>query len=126
MRGGRDQLDRLARPVGSLLDDTVRERREQRRRDRRLEVSPRKTGQPVLERDRLALLSQLQPAVDRVRRLREDRGVGRAAAAPGAAAAAVENRELDAALACEPGEPLLCAEDLPLRGDVPPSLPESE
>ena len=52
-----------------------------------------------------------------MRRLGEDRRVRRATATPGAAAAAVEHRQLDAALTREPRELLLRAEDLPLGGD---------
>ena len=44
--------------------------------------------------------------------------MGRAAAAPGASAAAVEDRELDAALAGQPRERLLSAEVLPRRPSV--------
>ena len=90
---------------------------------RRLEVPPREPRQAVLERDRLALLGELEPAVDRVRRLREDRRVRRAAAPPRATAPAVEDRQLDAALARQPGELLLGAEDLPLGGDDAAVLP---
>ena len=79
-------------------------RGEERRRDGGLEVPPREPGEAVLERDRLPLLGHLQPTVDRVRRLGEDRGVRRPAAAPGAPAAAVEDRQLDAALSREPRE----------------------
>ena len=48
-------------------------------------------------------------------RLREDRSVGWAAAAAGAAAAPVEDRQLDAGLACDLDELFLRAVDLPLR-----------
>ncbi len=51
-------------------------------------------------------------------RLREDRRVGRAAAAPGAAAAAVEDRQLEPALPCDRGERLLGAIDRPLGREV--------
>ena len=51
-------------------------------------------------------------------RLREDRGVRRPAAAAGAAAAAVEDRQRDAGLAATRGELLLRAVDRPLRGEV--------
>ena len=88
---------------------------EERRCDGRLEIAPREAGETVLERDRLALLGHLQAPVHRVRRLGEDRRVRRPAAAPGAPAAAVEDGQLDAPLSREPGEPLLRAEDLPLR-----------
>ena len=50
-------------------------------------------------------------------RLGEDRGVRRAASAPRTPAATVEDGQLDAALAREPREPLLRAEDLPLGRD---------
>ena len=57
------------------------ERGEQRRRERRLEVALREPRQPVLERDRLALLGHLEPARRLALRLREDRRVRRPAAA---------------------------------------------
>ena len=60
-----------------------------------LEVAVREPRQAVLVRDRLALLGQLEAPGRMARRLREDRRVGRPAAAPGAAAAAMEDRELD-------------------------------
>ena len=71
---------------------------------RGLEVPPREPGQAVLERDRLALLGELEPAADGVRRLREDRRVRRASAPPRATAPAVEDGQLDTALARQPGE----------------------
>ena len=40
----------------------LRKRGEQRRSERRLEIALRETGEAVLERDRLALLGQLEPA----------------------------------------------------------------
>ena len=80
--------------------------RGRRRRGTRSAASPRRPprgsararpGQAVLERDRLALLGQLQPAVDRARRLGEDRRVGRAAAAARASRRGRGRRQLDAA-----------------------------
>ena len=70
-----------ARPSGGSVRATLGERREQRRGERRLEVAVREPGQAVLERDRLALLGQLEPAGRVPGRLREDRGVRRPAAA---------------------------------------------
>jgi hypothetical protein len=64
------------------------------------------------------LLGQLHAARRLARRLRQDRRVRRAAAAPGASATAVEDRQLDPAFARDLGERLLSAEDLPLRCEV--------
>ena len=50
----------------------------------------------VVGGDDLALLGELEPAVDRARRLPEDRPVRRSAAAADRAATAVEQRQLDA------------------------------
>ena len=61
-----------------------------------LEVPPGDRRVGVVGGDDLALLGQLEPAVDRARRLAEDRPVRRAAAAPDGPAAAVEQRQLDA------------------------------
>ncbi len=52
-----------------------------------------------------------------MRGLGENRGVRRAAPAPRTTSSAVEDGELDAALAREPGEPFLRAENLPLGRD---------
>ena len=112
-RRPRERVHHLA----ARLSRVARNRGEQRRRDGALEVAIRKTGEAVLERDRLALLGQLQPSRGRVRRLREDRGPRRPAAAARRAAAAVEDRQLDAAGVREHGEPLLRAEDLPVGGE---------
>ena len=107
MGDARHELDRLAGPVRRFAHHAVRERGQQRPGEGSLEVSSCEAREPVLERDRLPLLRELEAATDRVRRLREDRGVRRTAAATGAAAAAVEDRQLDVALAGEPGERLL-------------------
>ena len=74
----RETASIVSRAPSGASADPVRERGEERRGDRGLEVPPREPGQPVLERDRLALLGELEAAVDRVRRLGEDRRVGRA------------------------------------------------
>ena len=73
----------------------------------------REAGQAVLVGDRLALLGQLEPSRRVAGRLRQDRRVRRAAAAPCAATAAVEDRELDVALAGQRRERLLGAVVLP-------------
>src|SRR5205085_8071492 len=92
-----------ARALGELLEQSRvgiepgRGGGEQRRRERGLEVSVREPREAVLERDRLSLLGQLQPPGGHALRLREDRVEGRAAAASGAAAAAVEDGQLAAA-----------------------------
>ena len=75
-------------------------------------------GEAVLERDRLALLRQLQAAVDRAGRLGEDARVRRPAAPAGRAAAAVEDRQLDVPLGRDARQLLLRAVDLPLRGEI--------
>ena len=62
-----------ARPRSAAPSPRRGKRGQQRRRDRRLEVALREPGQAVLEGDRLTLLGQLEPAVDRAWRLREDR-----------------------------------------------------
>ena len=94
-----DLLDRVAGALVRRLErNRLREGGQEGRGERGLEIPLGEPGQPVLEGDRLALLGQLEAAVDRAGRLREDRRVGRAAAAPGAAAAAVEDGQLDAAL----------------------------
>ena len=61
-----------------------------------LEVPPRDVRVGVVRRDDLALLGELQAAVDRSWRLAEDRPVRRPAATADGAAAAVEQRQLDA------------------------------
>src|SRR5256885_1137707 len=79
-----------------------------------LEVAARMAIGPVLERDGLALLGQLDAAGRMPRGLRGDRCVRGAAAPAGAAAAAVEDRQLDLVLCRDRGELLLRAEDRPL------------
>ena len=58
-----------------------------------LEVAAGDRRVGVVGGDDLALLGQLEPGVDRARRLAEDRPVGRTAAPPERAAAAVEQRQ---------------------------------
>ena len=70
--------------------------------------------QEVLVRDHLALLGQLDLAVERAPRLGEDGGVGRAAAAPDRAASAVEEAEPDAVALGDVAKVALAAVDLPL------------
>ena len=96
----------------------LRVRGEQRARERRLEVPAREPFEAVLERDRLALLGQLHAPRRMPRGLRRDRRVRRSAAAPGAAAAAVEDRQLDAVPLGDRRELLLRAVDRPLRREV--------
>ena len=97
-RDAGELVHRVARAgVRRLEPRHVGEHRQQRPRDGRLEVALGEAREAVLERDRLALLGQLEPAVDGAARLGEDAGVGRAAAPPGRAAAAVEDGQLDAA-----------------------------
>ena len=77
----------------------------------------REPGEAVLERDRLALLGQLQPAGWVAGGLREDRRMGRPATAARAAAATVEDRQLDLGLPRDLDEPFLRAVDRPLCGE---------
>ena len=96
--------------------------RARRRQGTRSAPSPRRpprgsvprARKPVLERDRLALLGQLQATVDGAARLREDAGMGRAAAPARRAAAPVEDRQRDATVSGDPRQLLLRAIDLPL------------
>ena len=83
-----------------------------------LEVALGEAREAVLERDRLALLRQLQAAVDRTRGLGEDACVRRSAAPAGRAAAAVEDRQLDITVGGDARQLLLRAVDLPLRGEI--------
>ena len=73
----------------------------------------REAGQAVLVRDRLALLGHLQAAGRMAGRLRQDRRMRRTAATAGAAAAAVEDGELDCPLGGQRRERLLRAVGLP-------------
>ena len=84
-----------------------------------LEVAPGDGRVGVVRGDDLALLGELEPAVDRARRAAEDRPVRRPAAAPDGAAAAVEQRQLDAVLARDRDERLLGAMEHPGRGEEP-------
>jgi len=61
-------------------------------------VAHRDRGLAVAGEDDLALLGELEAAVDGMRRLREDGGVGGSAAAAERTAAAVEEGETDARL----------------------------
>src|SRR4029077_10318303 len=82
-------------------------------------VPVREPRQAVLERDRLALLGELQAAGRLALRLRGDRLVRRSAPPAGAAPAAVEDGQLDTAPPCDLGEGDERAADLPLRREVP-------
>ena len=94
------------------------ERCEQRAGEGRLEVAVGKPLEAVLEGDGLALLGQLQTPGRPTGRLRSDGAVRRSPAAAGAPAAAVKDRQLDAAVARDGGELLLRAVDRPLRREV--------
>ena len=76
----------------------------------------------VVGGDDLALLGQLEPRVDRARRLAEDRPVGRAAATPERPAAAVEQGQLDTPLAGGGGQRRLCLVEHPGGRDQPEFL----
>ncbi len=104
--------------VRRLQADDVREGGEQGRRHGRLEVSLREARQAVLEGDRLALLGELQPAVDRAARLREDAGMRGAAAPSRRAATPVEDRQLDVPARRDARQLLLGAVDLPLGRQI--------
>jgi len=71
-------------------------RRQQDRAGHLLEVAPGDRRVGVVGGDDLALFGQLEPAVDRTRRLAEDRPVGRPAAASQRAATTMEEGQLDA------------------------------
>ena len=80
------------------------------------------SGCAYFERDHLALLGQADLPVHRARRLRQDRLVARAAAAPDGAAAAVEQAQRDAVLVAQLGEQRdqrdLGAVQLPVAGEA--------
>ncbi len=84
------------------------------RGERGLEVAVRELRQPVLERDRLALLGDLQVRVG----LGEDGIEGRAAPASGAAAASVEHGERDVVPPRDLRERDERGADLPLSGEI--------
>ena len=94
-------------------------RRQQDRAGHLLEVAPGDRRVGVVGGDDLALLGQLEPAVDRARRLAEDRPVRRPAAAPERAAATVEERQLDATRPGRLDERRLRLVERPGRGDEP-------
>ncbi len=100
----------------------VREGREQRRRQRGFEVAIGEPGQAVLERDRFALLGQLQTPGRVAGGLRQDGRVRRSAAASGASAAAVEDGEFDVVARRDCRKVLLRAVDRPLCRQIPAVL----
>ena len=100
--------------------------RRQQRRDLLLERAAGQLGVGVLGGDDLALLGDPHAAAQRARRLGEDRLVRGRAAARRRAAAAVEERHLDAVLGPLGDELLLRAVDRPLAREEPASLAESE
>ena len=71
----------------------------------------------VAGEDDLALLGELEPAVDGVRRLREDRRVGRPSAATERSAASVEQGQGDAGILRPEGDLLLRLVQREVRGD---------
>ena len=104
-RRGQLVHDRRAGDERALESGVVLRRRgEQDRAGHLLEVAASDGRVGVVGGDDLALLGQLEPRVHGPGRLAEDRPVGRAAAAAEGAAAAVEQRQLDAALAGDAGE----------------------
>ncbi len=82
-----------------------------------LQVATGDGGIGVVRGDDLALLGELEPAVDRARCAAEDRPIGGPAAAPDGAAAPMEERQLDAVLPCDRDERLLGAVEHPGRGE---------
>ena len=118
-RGRRARRGAPARPRPGRAPDDLGERAQHRPGERGLEVPVGDPGQPVLERDRLALLGQLQPA-------------RRVARAPGARIAACVGPPPRPALPPRPwkivssipalagdlGERLLGAVDRPLRREI--------
>src|SRR5581483_7376135 len=104
-------VENCAVVVGRRRLEPLRVRREQRAGERRFEVAARQALEAVLERDRLALLGHLEMARGMAGGLREDRGVRRPAAPARAAAATVEDRQVDAVPSRDGGELLLRAVD---------------
>ena len=91
----------IGAPVGERRAEArvvLRRRGEQDGAGHLLEMAPRDRRVRVVRGDDLALFGELQAAVDRARRLPEDRPVGGAAAPTDGAAAAVEQGQLDAVL----------------------------
>ena len=80
---------------------------QQRRRGDLLDVPRRDDRVAVAGEDDLALLGELEPAVDRARGLRQERAVGGAAPAPERAAAAVEQGQHDLVASRPLGDPAL-------------------
>ena len=105
----------------------LRRRGEQDRAGHLLEVAAGDRRVGVVRGDDLALLGQLEPAVDRARRLAEDRPVRRAAAAADRAAAAVEQGQLDALARAATSTSAACARwSIQAAARNPDSLFESE
>ncbi len=84
-----------------------------------LQMAPGDRRVRVVRGDDLALLGELEAAIDRARRAAEDRAVRRAPAAADGAAAAVEERQLDAPVARDLDQRLLGAMQHPGRGQEP-------
>jgi hypothetical protein len=87
------------------------------RRGDLVDVTHRDVRVAVAREDDLALLGELEPSVDRVRRLREDRRVRGSAAATERAAASVEEGEVDAGLLRPRGDLRLRFVEREVRGD---------
>ena len=98
------------------------ERRAQDRVRHLLEVAQRDALMAVARERDLALLGDAQPAREGAPGLGKDRAVGRAAAAPDRAAAAVEQVQADARLPARGGQRALRFVQLPVRGDEPAVL----
>ena len=98
------------------------ERGLQRRRRVDLERAEGDTGQAELGLNHLSLFGDAQRAVDRARRLRLDRQIGRAAAAADGSAAAVEQRDGHAVFATRRDDRLLRLVELPCGGEPPDVL----
>ena len=118
----RHRLEQLPRAVRRRRPGYLGKRRQERCGHRRLEVAIREAREAVLEGHGLTLLGQLQTTGRMPRRLGEDRGMRRAASTSGAAAAAVEDRQLHVSGCRELDERALGLVDLPLRGEVAPVL----
>ena len=87
-----------------------------------LEVSPGDGDVGEVGRDDLPLLGELEAAVHRPRGLREDRAVGRPAAAPDGATPTMEQRERDAVPPGDAHQRLLRPVEEPVRGQEPALL----
>ena len=118
-RGGQLVEDRPAARLGHLeRRGMVVRRRPNDGRRQSVEMADRDPGIGVVLGDHLALLGDLETAVESTRREAEDRPVGRPAAAPDRPAATMEEGQLHAMAPGGRDERGLGAVDQPVRGEV--------